>query len=95
MSLNQNGYLLKPMNNVYLRIILFFVVWLFFLVLPWWLTVLALISLTIYFKYYIEVVFFGSLFDIIYFGGESSYYGFFISLVFLGIVSLLKPYFRN
>jgi len=83
------------MNNIYLRIILFLVIYLFFLVLPWWLNILILIFLTIYFKYYFEVVFFGSLFDIIYFGGEYSYYGFIVSLVFLGVVSLFRPYFRS
>ena len=36
------------------------------MVLPWWISVIILIGLTVYLKLYIEIIFFGFLFDVMY-----------------------------
>ena len=54
------------MKMTHLRISLFIIVFIFVLILPWWLSAIILLGLTIYFPFYFEVLFFGFLFDTLY-----------------------------
>lgn len=48
------------------RIIAFVLMFIAVVVLPWWLSALLLVTATIYFSLYLEVLFFGFLFDTLY-----------------------------
>jgi hypothetical protein len=64
-----NGFTLKnnKMKNLPIfRVILFVFVLVVVLVLPWWISVVVLMGLTIYLPFYPEVLFFGFLFDTLY-----------------------------
>jgi hypothetical protein len=54
------------MNKPVIRIVLFFAMYACVVVLPWWLSTWALILLTLYFPLYLEVMFFGFVFDTLY-----------------------------
>ena len=79
------------MKPTHLRIPLFIIVFIFVLILPWWLSTLILIGLTIYFPFYLEVLFFGFLFDTLY---ASDYRFPFIGLIF-GTIFLLVTIFAR
>ena len=54
------------MDITLVRVIAFIFVFILVVILPWWISVVVLIGLTIYFPFYLEVVFFGFLFDALY-----------------------------
>lgn len=54
------------MNKSVLRGILFVVILGLVLTIPWWLSAIILVGLTIYFDLYLEVLFFGFLIDVLY-----------------------------
>lgn len=56
------------MNRPLARVLLFFIVCGAVLVLPWWISVPILIAMTVWLPFYLEVVFFGFLFDVLYAG---------------------------
>ena len=62
------------------RVLLFFAVWALVLVLPWWLSVLILAGLTIFVPNYVEVLFFGFIFDTIY---SYNHTGLIVATIFL------------
>jgi len=78
-------------NRPIVRIPLFILVFVLVLVLPWWLTSILLIALTIYFPFYAEVLFFGFLFDILY---GSKNYALIIATVFLLATMFVKTRIR-
>jgi hypothetical protein len=61
------------------------------LVLPWWLTALMLVGLTIYLPTYFEVIFFGFLLDTLY---SNQHIGLISATIFLIIVLLVKSRVR-
>ena len=73
------------------RILLFVAVYICALTLPWWLTVVALVGLTIYLPTYLEVIFFGFLLDTLY---SNQHIGLFSTTIFLIIVILVKSRVR-
>ena len=56
------------MNQPWVRVILFILVFGCVTMVPWWLSAMVLVGLTVYFPYYLEVLFFGFLFDRLYAG---------------------------
>ena len=84
------------MTTPFLRLILFFVVLFMVFVLPWWLTVVILLSLVIYFDFYMEVIFFGFLIDTLYMTPNRNIYPFFISsFIVLLLTSFVKTRIRT
>ncbi|HEY4505187.1 MAG TPA: hypothetical protein VJG67_00650 [Candidatus Paceibacterota bacterium] len=84
------------MNGILVRILLFVVVFLSLLLLPWYISCLILVSLTIYLPLYPEVLFFGFLFDILYaVNFQFPYIGLTTSAVFLVIVYFTKTQIRR
>lgn len=79
------------MNPYIKRTIIDISVFVAILVLPWWLSAVILFILTIYFSFYLEVLFFGFLFDTLY---GHSHTGMLISLVFLVVVIFIKTKIR-
>ena len=73
------------------RVLLFVAVYILALVLPWWLTALVLVGLTIYLPTYVEVIFFGFLLDTLY---SNQHIGLFSATIFLIIVLLVKSRVR-
>lgn len=51
------------MNTTVERLLLFIVVFLSVLYMPWWLTLLFTIGLAFYYPLYLEIIFFGFIFD--------------------------------
>ncbi len=74
------------------RVIIDVLIFISILTLPWWLYLILLISLTIYFQFYLEVLFFGFLFDTLY---GQNHIGLIISVVFLGLVMFAKERIRT
>ena len=71
MSFPPNMFLLKVLQNnkvnkPIIRTLLFFVIFVLVVVLPWWISTTILAVLTIYLPLYVEVLFFGFLFDTLY-----------------------------
>ena len=54
------------MRKPIIRAIAFFLALVLIATIPWWLSLVVLIGLTIYFPLYLEVIFFGFLFDTLY-----------------------------
>ena len=54
------------MKDYIIRILVFVLALVLFVISPWWLSILIAIGLTIYFPFYLEVLFFGFLFDVLY-----------------------------
>ena len=78
------------------RIPLFVLVFILVVVLPWWLSVVILTGLTIYFPTYLEVIFFGFLFDTLYSSNYTfPYVGLCIATVFLIVVMFVKTRIRT
>ena len=76
------------------RILFFILVLISVVTLPWWLSAVLLLVLTIYLSLYLEVLFFGFLFDAIYFGGTNLFGALSLSFLLLLVVTLIKPYVR-
>ena len=73
------------------RILLFVAVYICALVLPWWLTALALIALTIFVPTYVEVIFFGFMLDVLY---SNQHIGLVSATIFLILVMIVKSRVR-
>ena len=101
----RNGFLLNSRHNAcfymktspfYTRIILFIVMYIVVLVMPWWLSVVLLALCTVYMPVYIEVLFFGFVFDTLYASKfVFPYVGLLCSLVFLVAVLLIRTRIRT
>ena len=78
------------------RVIFFILTFVAIIVLPWWLSAALLVAETIYFSWYLEVLFFAFLFDTLY----SPTFHFplnalTVAFVFLLIVSFIKTRIRT
>lgn len=79
-----------------MRFIAFIVVFLLVVILPWWLSVVILIGLTIYSSLYLEVLFFGFLIDVLYtIQYNFPYTGLVTATVFLLITMFIKTRIRK
>lgn len=86
---------LKKYSTSYLRFALFWGVLIAVLVLPWWLSIFVLLVGTIYFPLYLEILFFGFLFDTLYSGFRNfPHTGLFLALLFLVLVLFAKTRVR-
>lgn len=84
------------MNTPLVRSIAFIFVFILVVILPWWLSVVVLIGLTVYFPFYPEVVFFGFLIDALYTIQYSfPYTGLVTATVFLLITMFVKTRVRK
>jgi hypothetical protein len=84
------------MNTPLVRIILFILVFGCVTMLPWWVSTAVLIGLTIYFPYYLEVLFFGFLFDTLYASSyRFPYTGLTVAVVFLLVTMLVRTRIRT
>jgi hypothetical protein len=77
--------------KIWQRILLFVAVYICALVLPWWLTTMLLVALTIFVPTYVEVVFFGFLLDTLY---SNQHVGLIGATIFLILVILVKSRVR-
>ena len=78
------------------RILVFIFIFILQAVLPWWLTLLILLGLTIYYPLYLEVLFFGFLFDTLYSPTLAfPYVGLLSATAFLILVYFAKTYIRT
>jgi hypothetical protein len=83
-------------KNGVVRVILFFLILALVIILPWWLSSLILVFLTIYFPFYLEVLFFGFLFDTLYSVHLSfPYVGLSLGTALLIIVLLVRTQIRT
>ncbi len=74
----------------------FFVTFVLVLSLPWWVSAVLLLLLTIYFDFYLEVLFFGFLLDSLYFGEKTYIYpSLTIATISLLIISFVKTRIRT
>lgn len=84
------------MNILFLRLIIFVLVSVLIIVLPWWLSVLLLIGLTVYFHFYPEVIFFGFLIDALYTVQYSfPYVGLVTATIFILITMFVRTRIRK
>jgi len=64
--------------------------------LPWWLTLIVLIGLAVYFPMYLEIIFFGFLFDNLYLASaEFPYRALLLTTIILVVISLLRKHIRK
>ena len=80
------------MNTTVVRLIIFISVFLSIVFLPWWLTLIYLIGLAFYFPLYLEIVFFGFLFDHLFLASKSSPYK---ALILTAVVLIVITFIRN
>jgi hypothetical protein len=84
------------MNTAVIRVLLFIVMFVLVLMLPWWLSAILLFGLTIYFPFYLEILFFGFLFDTLYSVKLGfPYTGLTIATVFLLITMFVRTRIRT
>jgi len=84
------------MNLIFIRILIFVLTLVFVVVLPWWISVLILVGLTVYFSLFLEVLFFGFIFDVLYLVKSNfPYTGLSIATIFLLLVILIKTQIRT
>lgn len=84
------------MNSTIIRILTFILVFFLVSVLPWWLSAIILVGLTIYFPLYLEVLFFGFFFDALYAVRYTfPYTGLSVATVFLLVVIFVKTQVRR
>jgi hypothetical protein len=84
------------MNPYFIRALAFIAVFILAVILPWWLFGLVLIGLTIYFPFYLEVLFFGFLIDALYSVKYSfPYIGLTIATIFLLVVMFVRTKVRT
>ena len=84
------------MKRSWVRAVLFFAVLGAVLVLPWWLSTLILVALTIYFPLYLELLFFGLVFDALYSTRFSfPYTGLSLATIFLILVTFARTRIRT
>ncbi len=84
------------MNTTMERLVLFVAVFLSVLYLPWWLTLVFLICMSYYFPFYMEIIFFGFIFDKLFLASrEVPYTALALSVVILIIVSFIRRNIRR
>ena len=84
------------MKRPWVRVILFVLVLIGIVVLPWWLSVVILVGLTIYIPFYPEVLFFGFLFDTLYVSHYTfPYTALTIATMFLIVVMFVRTRIRT
>lgn len=84
------------MDSLLRRILIFIVVAVLVLILPWWLSVPVLIFFTIYIPLYFEVIFFGFMFDVLYSASlKFPLAGLSAATVFLLVVYFVRTQIRN
>ncbi len=80
------------MNSTVERLILFVVVFLSVLYMPWWLTLVFLIILAFHFPLYLEIIFFGFLFDHLFLASQKVPYA---SLIITTIILIIIYFVRT
>lgn len=80
--------------KIWQRTLLFLAVYVCVLVLPWWLTAVILVGLSIYVPFYVEVVFFGFLFDTLY-NATNGHKGLIVATIFILIISFVRTRVRT
>lgn len=84
------------MNSTVIRLIVFVSVFLSIVFLPWWATLIYLIGLAFYFPLYLEIIFFGFLFDHLYLASKHSpYKTLVLTAVVLVVISLIRNQIRK
>lgn len=84
------------MQNPAFRVLYFLMVLVAVVVLPWWISIFILAGLTIYISFYLEILFFGFLFDSLYSANFSFPYTWLtVSTVFLLATVLVKTQIRK
>jgi hypothetical protein len=79
------------MNSIFIRIVVFILTFLSVIVLPWWISVPIIIFFNFYFQFYLEVLFFGFMFDVLYLVRYSfPYTGLSVATIFLLIIMFIK-----
>ncbi|MBA3733200.1 hypothetical protein H0W91_02365 [Patescibacteria group bacterium] len=63
--------------------------------MPWWISVFVLLGLTLYYPFYIEVIFFGFFYDALYATGNFRYFGLLSTFILLSIVSIVRSKIRT
>ena len=78
------------------RAVFFVLTFVFVVVLPWWLPAILLIALTIYFPYYLEVLFFGFVVDTLYLPANYFPYNTLtVAFIFFLLVSFVRTRIRT
>lgn len=77
------------------RFIIFIVVLILVLMLPWWLSVALLLGLSITVSFFIEVLFFAFLLDVLYAPAHTFHYGLFSAAVLFLAITLIRPRLRR
>lgn len=84
------------MSNNIVRVVLFFAILVLVLVLPWYLVTILLFGLVVYLDFYLEVIFFGFLVDVLYSTREGFVYpATILAFVVLLAVSFVKTRIRT
>lgn len=78
--------------KIWQRVLLFAVVWVCVLTLPWWLSAILLSAMTIIVPIYLEALFFGFLFDTLY---SSNHAGLISAMVLLLVVMFARTRIRT
>jgi hypothetical protein len=78
------------------RIILFILMFVLIGTIPWWLTAIFLLILTIYIPFYPEIIFFGFLIDVLFYSGNTLFSpGLTLSLLVYVIINLVRTRIRT
>ena len=94
--MNNSCATMISMTKPLVRGTLFILLLILVIVLPWWLSAIILICLTIYIPFYLEVLFFGFLFDTLYAPRfVFPYSGLTISTIFLVTVMFVRTRIRT
>ena len=84
------------MNTTVVRLLIFVSVFLSIVFLPWWLTLIYLIGLAFYFQLYLEIVFFGFIFDHLFLSSrETPYKALILTTVILAIIIFIRNQIRK
>lgn len=80
------------MNSTTVRLLLFMAVFLSIVFLPWWLTLGVMAGMAFYFPLYIEIIFFGFLFDSLYLASQKFPYASLVAtvVILIFIVAIRK-----
>ncbi len=84
------------MHTTVVRLIIFVAVFLSVVFLPWWLTLAFLLALAFYFPLYLEIIFFGFLFDHLFLASTKfPYMALTLTAVILVIISFIRMNIRK
>ncbi len=78
------------------RVLVFLITFFLIVTFPWWFAVILVVVLTVYFKDYYEIIFFGFLSDMLYSSHFSLTYslGLYASVILI-MISFAKKYIRT